>query len=78
MQTSFKDVRCINSGAIPLPRHGRQVEVDESQIRGEEVRKLLIKHNPGHPPILCTAAAAHHVCMHVPGLQAWSNACHHL
>ena len=49
MQTSFKDVRCINSGAIPLPRHGRQVEVDESQIKDEEVWISLVKHNPDHP-----------------------------
>jgi hypothetical protein len=49
MQTSFKDVRCINSGAIPLPRHGRQVAVDESQIKDEEVWDSLDMHNRDHP-----------------------------
>lgn len=37
MQTSFKDVRCVNAGTIPLPKHGRQIEVDPSEIQDEEV-----------------------------------------
>ena len=44
MQTSFKDVRCINAGAIPFPKHGRQIEVDPSELLDEEV--ILQSHTP--------------------------------
>lgn len=37
VQSSFKDVRCINSGAIPFPKHGRQIEIDDKDIKDEEV-----------------------------------------
>ena len=40
MQKSFKDVRCVNAGTIPLPKHGRQIEVDPSTILDEEVLHL--------------------------------------
>ncbi len=39
MQKSFKDVRCVNAGTIPLPKHGRQIEVDPSEIHDEEVQQ---------------------------------------
>ncbi|CAL5224336.1 g7008 [Coccomyxa viridis] len=38
-QKSFKDVRCVNAGTIPLPKHGRQIEVDPSEIHDEEERE---------------------------------------
>lgn len=40
-QGSFKDVRCVNGGAVPLPPHGRQLE-SEVDIEGfsEEVCAL--------------------------------------
>ncbi len=50
LQKSFKDVRCVNAGTIPLPKHGRQIEVDPSEIHDEEVPQspfLFI-------PLLCT------------------------
>ena len=37
VQTSFTDVRCINAGAIPFPKHGRQIDRDVSELQDEEV-----------------------------------------
>ena len=42
MQTSFKDVRCINSGAMPFPKHGRQMKINEAAIKDEQVLNRML------------------------------------
>ena len=60
LQTSFKDVKCINAGAIPFPKHGRQIEVDESQIHDEEVCGTTRFFHPiciiSAYPVICAAS----------------------
>ena len=50
VQTSFKDVRCINAGAIPFPKHGRQIETEVSEAQDEEVWQ---SHAPLRHPKIC-------------------------
>ena len=42
VQTSFRDVRCINSGAMPFPKHGRQMKVNEAAITDEQVLTRML------------------------------------
>ncbi len=74
LQTSFKDVKCINAGAIPFPKHGRQIEVDESQIHDAEVRDMTRSFLSPRSHILSFSCAAsitgsltmsHNQCLHL-------------
>lgn len=38
MQSSFKDVRCVNGGSMPIPPYGRQLE-SETEEENEKVEK---------------------------------------
>ncbi len=41
VQSSFKDVLCVNGGAVPLPPHGRQLQAEGDGPPTEEVGCLL-------------------------------------
>ena len=53
VQSSFKNVRCVNGGAVPIPAYGRQLKTEmEGNNKEEEVgsfksTKTLATHEMG-------------------------------